>query len=137
MFKHATLLSKDFLRNELGYKMPLDAATQKAKFKDYYISTCAYIREHHYLKLPPAAIEEYLLMGEYVYDDFNRITCPITYADERKYYLLFAMGKQLIYDFSGGRGAMIRGSDNRFNLCTDFVDTIKLLGLYQRTPTTR
>lgn len=136
MFKHATLLTADFLRNELGYHMPLDAATQKAKFKDYYISTCAYVREHHFLKLTPAALEEYLQAGEYTYNAQARIKCPLAHEDERKYYFMFAMGKQLIYDFTNGRGAMIRGADKSFNLCDDFVDTIKMLGLYQRTPTT-
>jgi hypothetical protein len=134
MFETSTLLTADFLKNEMGYTMPGDASFQKAKFKAYYVSTCAYIREHHYLKLTPANIEAYLSAGEFIYDEFNTITCSISTADEREYYFKLAMAKQLIYDFTGGRGAMLRGADNRFNVCADFVDPIKMLGLYQRSP---
>ena len=132
LFKDATILTADFLKNEFGLNLGMPAEIEQAKFKDYYLTTCEYIREHYYLEPTNTQIEAYLLTGTYTYDTEHVVTCAITDETMRKYIFLHAQAKQLLYDKLGGRGAMLRGEDKQFNVCPDFVNDIKMLGLYQR-----
>lgn len=136
MFNNATKLTVDWLKNNEGYAVPGSDTFQRTKFTDYYVSTCAYIREHHYLRLTPEQIEIYITVGEVEYDEDITLTCRITDATERADLFRSAQAKQLIYDCTAGRASMLRGEDQKTAVCPDFVDRLKMLGLYQRTPNT-
>lgn len=142
MFDNSTMLTKEWLLNEMSYEMEGFPKWQENKFKDYYTIICGFIRDRHFLRLSPAEIEEYITNGEYTYTSADigevvKITCNITDKDERAYYFKLAQAKQLIYDFNNGRAAMIRGEDMRYGVCADTINALKILGLRQRTETLR
>jgi peptidase E len=137
MFDNATKLTPDILMNDFSFKTPWEQKQEVNKLLEYYFNTCAVVRELYYLHPTREQIEEYITNGNYIYIDSlgneTDVICPITDVSERKYIFLAAQAKQLIYDIGGGRGAMLRGEDKKYNLCEDAIDKIKELGLYQRT----
>lgn len=123
-----TLLTKDFLTNEMAFDSGMNASLETAKFNDYYYAVCDYIREVFYLEPTNEEIEQIIETG--VLDTF---VCPITDQSERQYVFKRAMAKQFIFDMVNGRGAMMRDDLQGFNICLDTQSAIKSLGLYQRT----
>jgi len=133
MFETATLLTDDFLKAETTLSLPMKPAEKKIVYKEYYLNTCNAIAKLHYLHPTRAQIEEYILTGEFIYDELTTLECPINDHTERVYIFKIAQSKQLQYDFLNGRGAMLSGQEKRFDLCKDATDVIDMLGLYQRT----
>lgn len=131
MFENATLLTSDYLINELGYTIDGGSSFQRAKFKDYYIDTCSFINENHFAKPSMSNIEEYLSVGA-VNIGKTFIKSNIANENERKDLFKRAMGKQLIYDMLNGRASMFRGEKD--GICLDMVKLVKMLGLFKRTP---
>lgn len=138
MLENATLLTSDYLKNEMNYTLDGASAFQREKFRDYYLDICSFVRANHYTKPTMAQIEEYLTTGSYTLVNADKseevISCPIAEESERKYLFMRAMGKQLIYDMLGGRANMFRGESKADSTCRDMVALIKQLGLFQRTP---
>jgi hypothetical protein len=109
MFDNATKLDVDFLTlNGIRSGMPPLAFEEKAN--DYYALTCAYVKDN-----------------DFFHPDFAEIEARLD-TDEREKMFLKAQLKQMIYDDKGGRGAMIRGEDAKFNVCPDFVTYLRLAG---------
>ena len=139
MFNASLLLTTDFMVNDMGYERASEWGSVLATsiYKDYYMNACAFIHENFYLKPTTAEIESFVLDGEYTFTDTLEnetiVVSTVEEQSERIYLFKAAMAKQLIYDVEGGRGSMIRGEDERFNVCFDFISRIKMLGLYQRT----
>ena len=123
-----TLLTKDFLTNDMAYESKLPASMETAKFNDYYYAVCDYIREVFYLEPTNEQIEQIIETGI-----LGVFKCPITDKTEREYVFKRAMAKQFIFDMVNGRGAMMRDDLQGFNICLDTQSAIKSLGLYQRT----
>lgn len=111
----------------MGFETKFNTILENAKFNDYYYAICDYIREVFYLEPSNEQIESYLLNGV-----IEEHICPITDAEERVYVFKRAMAKQLIFDMTNGRGAMMRDDSQHFNVCPDTYGAIKSLGLYQR-----
>lgn len=132
MFENATKLQADDLRNKTGFELPMPATLRDNRFVEYYLSACAYVAEHNYLRPSPSQIEAFLKDGE-VEIKGSKLISPIEDEGERKFMFIMAQAKQLIYDYTNGRGSMLRGEDKRYNVCEDFVTYIKQLGLFQRT----
>jgi len=112
MFENATILDGDFISNELGYTLPWEPKMQKAKFRNYYVETCALLDLKHVGGITPAEIEASLN------------------TPERKYNFKYAMAKQLIYDCQG-KNSMMRETDEKYDLCRESVRIYKALGLWR------
>lgn len=137
MFDNITKLTGDFIKNETTLNLGMSPKGVEIKFREYYFNACNAIAELHYLKPTREQIEELLSFGEFEHVDSCGVkivvSCPVSGEAERKYYFKMAQARQLHYDMLSGRGAMLRGEDDKYNLCPDAVDYIKRLGLYQRT----
>lgn len=132
MFTDRTMLTSDWLKNNADFEIKGTQQQQDNKFRQYYIDVCNYVNRHFYMKPTSLDIEEYIDTGLMTFGDTIH-SCKIKDRAEREYLFLLAQAKQLIYDYTNGRGAMIRGEDKGYNVNEDFKDIISSLGLYQRT----
>ena len=134
MYTNATMPDSDWLQNEAGLISDWQPQYLEIKLKDYYRITCNNVREVFYMRPTNAQIEQFIKTGEYSHTDRTgrnrRIASPVTSAEERAYLFKMAQAKQLTYDISRGRAAIV-GDGNV--ICADSADCLKQLGLYQRT----
>lgn len=134
MYENATIPTADWLRNEAGLISDWQPQYLEIKLKDYYRITCNNVREVFYMRPTNAQIEQFVQTGEYSHTDrtgrIRRVASPVTGAEERAYLFKLAQAKQLIYDISRGRAAIV-GDGN--TICDDSAGCLKQLGLYQRT----
>lgn len=132
MFK--TILTTDWLKNNLDLSLNFSTTKEAATYKDYYLKICQIIYDNFYLKLMPSDIEEYIADGKFEYDENNTITCGITTLADRQYLFLLAQAKQLQYEKFNGIGGMIAdGNAQLYKVCPEVIGIIKQLGLYQRS----
>ena len=128
-----TILTKDWLKNNLALELNFSTTKAEATYKEYYLKVCQFIHDNFYLKLTPNQIEEYILNGEFEYDKDNIVSCDINEYLDRQYLFLLAQAKYLEYEKFNGKGGMISDGNARLYRHSDeFIDIIKQLGLYQR-----
>lgn len=134
MYENATIPTTDWLQNEAGIINTWDSQYTKVKLNDYYRITCNNVRKVFYLRPTNAQIEEFIQTGKYTHTDtlgnIRTIASCITSLEERAYIFKMAQAKQLLYDISKGRAAVLEGSST---IADDSADCLKELGLYQRT----
>lgn len=125
LYKDATILDQDFLRNEFGFD--IGSEYDEIIYKNYYVNICSAIYNNNVYRPSTNEIEEFLKFGKIkrccdLINDFMS-------EQERKYLFLLAQAKQLKYDQDNGRGSMIRGENGEFDLCRDCYDLLARIGL--------
>lgn len=129
LYKDATMLTQDFLRNEFGYS--IDNESDKIIYKNYYNNICSAITSKLNVFAPTSTeIEEILTNGKT--SRLYRFQSLIETEQERKYLFLMAQAKQLKYDIDNGRANNIRGESEGNNICKDSVDLLDRIGLVQK-----
>ena len=127
MYENVTKLTYDIAKNQFD----MEKEFSNEKYIDYYLNICQLVWDCHWAKPTPEQIEQYLEDGEFLAGT-ESVICPIHDKDMRKHLFLSAQAKQLQYDMLSGRGALLRGEDEKFNDCPDTIGRLKLLGLYQK-----
>lgn len=127
LYKDATILDQDFLRNEFGYD--IGSEYDEIIYKNYYVNICSAIYNHNVYRPSTNEIEEFLKNGKINKCGCEKYQSAYMTELERKYLFLLAQAKQLKYDQDNGRGSMIRGEDDKFTLCQDSYDLLSRIGL--------
>jgi hypothetical protein len=107
-----TKLNDHYLENIMAFSLgDMPPNMREATYDDYYYNICALIHNYDVRKFTTSGIEEYI-------------------SDDRikRDLFLSAQAKQLIYDRLNGRGSMMRGEDEKFNVCPDALDRLRLAG---------
>jgi len=130
MLEHATKLDSAFLKNRMNYDTKLSKQEEDNIFIDYYLKTCEYIYENHYVR-PNIKMIEDVLSGLYLpADKHYSIVCSISDRELREYLFKQAMAKQLIYDMENGRTSMQKG-EQTYSVCPEFRQNLSMLGFIQ------
>lgn len=124
-------LTYDYVKSK-GVEISVNATEEEAMYDDYFYIACEIVHNSYYLRPSISDITRYIENGVMKIGE-ETVKCPITDKKERMELWLNAQLKQLLYDYHGGRGAMIRGESASTDICRDFIRNIRLLGLYQRT----
>lgn len=139
IFKRATMLGDDWLRNEFSYELTsLSRQQRESMYRQYYLNTCSAVNGLLYLK-PSLSEVEALLESPIITP-----SCPsmrgrrgletnITDGAMRRYLFKAAQYDQLIFDIANGRTAMIRGEDKKWLIAPDALSKLDMLGFCQRT----
>lgn len=128
-----TILTKDWLKNNIALELNFSTLKEEATYKEYYLKTCQLIHDVFYLEPTPSEIEEYLKNGEVTIKNI-KIVCRIKNREDREYLFLLAQAKYLEYEKYNGKGGMISdGTARAYKYSDEVIDIIKQLGLYQRS----
>lgn len=139
VFKNATMLTDDFLKNECSYELTdLSPAQRKSIYRQYYLNMCSAISELLYLKPSSAEIEELLIKPyketECVFRTRKDVlNTSVMDSNQRQYLFLIAQYDQLAFDVANGRTNMLRGEDMKWKVAPDALSKLDMLGFCQRT----
>lgn len=125
LYKNATMLDQDFLRNEFGFD--LENVNDTIIYKNYYTNIIGVIDELNVFKPTSEEVELYLKNGRIA--RMWASSCLIETEEERKYLFLMAQARQLKYDKDNGRTSMIKGEDEKYKICDDTKAILRQLGL--------
>lgn len=127
IFKNATMLSDDFLKNECAYELgDLSPTACKAIYRQYYLNMCSAVSDLLYLKPSSAEIEELLIKKDV-------LNTSVIDSNQRRYLFLMAQYDQLVFDVANGRTNMLRGEDMKWKVAPDALSKLDMLGFCQRT----
>lgn len=139
IFKNATMLSDDFLKNECAYELgDLSPTACKAIYRQYYLNMCSAVSDLLYLKPSSAEIEE-LLIKPYKETECtfgtkkDVLNTSVIESNQRRYLFLMAQYDQLVFDVANGRTNMLRGEDMKWKVAPDALSKLDMLGFCQRT----
>lgn len=127
LYKNATLLDQDFLRNEFGYS--IDTPYDEITYKNYYANICSEIFELNVFAPTSDEIEEFIKTGTLA--RHPRWKSKIATEQERKYLFLMAQARQLKYDRDNGRAGMIKGENKEYIICEDTKSQLEKIGFVQ------
>lgn len=127
-----TIVTHDFLANELSLTLTVEPSVEDTICKNVYIKICNLITNTFYLHPTIAQIETYIINGSYDYDDNYTHTCNISLLADRQYFFRLAQAKQLQYEKLNGVGGLINDqTTQQGRICPEAIDIIKALGLYK------
>lgn len=140
VYKNATKLTDDFLKNECAYDInELSPAQKESIYNQYYLSMCSAVDSLLYLKPSPEEIERLLENPKYLSEKCYCALCKkslhtsVTNPNERRYLFKMAQYDQLAFDVANGRTAMLRGEDKKWIIAPDALNKLDMLGFCQRT----
>lgn len=139
LYKNATKLTDDWLRNECEYSLEaLSPSQRNAIYNQYYLNMCSAVNALLYLKPTSDEIEELLnspITSSTCYCRLCRdgLATKVVDSEKRKYLFRMAQYDQLTFDIANGRTAMLRDENMKWIIAPDALNKLDMLGFCQRT----